>query len=98
MVISVALKLNPCQPTVLHSPDHRQVDQLIEPITGINEHGPSIIILLNHPPWVYNENKGYLVPLLFLLLCLRLNLHRVFRLLFLWICVSSCLPVLNPSL
>ena len=71
--ITIERKPLPRQPEVPHSPQHFQAAQLVEPITGINEHGSAQICILSE------ELKGSQCPLStftpFLALNSLLHLH-----------------------
>ena len=51
----------PCQPVVVHHPEHFQAAHLVEPISGTNYHGDVWNILLDHPPGEPSDQKGVLI-------------------------------------
>ena len=57
--MTIAIEREPCprRPEVLHSPQHRQAAQFIEPITGINERSTAQLSFLSE------ELKGFQCPL-----------------------------------
>ena len=53
MLIAIQRESHPRRPTVSHSPQHFQADQIVEPITGINEHCAARLCFLSE------ELKGF---------------------------------------